>query len=168
MTGGDAELAAMATVSEALTPLDDASRNRVLRWAADRFELAPPPSEARIAPTRGMDDIPGSRRWADMHEMFASTEASSDAERALLVGYWLQKYEEQTSFTGHQINSTLKHMGVGSSNISAVFGRLIGRRPALVQQISKSGRAQQARKQYRLTSAGIAAAEEILARGATV
>jgi hypothetical protein len=31
------EIEAMSVIDAALTPLDDATRSRVLRWAADRF-----------------------------------------------------------------------------------------------------------------------------------
>ena len=159
------ELAAMATVASALEVLDEAATARVLRWAADHFGQS-----AAIAPGDAHGDGDGGEesgtRIADIHELFEAGSPKTDAQRALLAGYWFQIHESDASFTGAKVNDALRQMGVGAANIAAVFSKLIGRKPALVQQVSKSGRAQQARKQYRLTTAGVAAARELIEGGA--
>lgn len=162
----ETELKAMTDVAAALRELDEEGTRRVLRWALDHYGVAAAASASSDTPQERSDSPQGRSDWSDIYEMFGSTDASSDVERALLAGYWFQTKEGHASFTGSQVNTSLKHMGVGAANIAQVLGRLIARRPALVQQISKSGRSQQARKQYRLTSAGVSAAEVILARAA--
>ncbi len=151
------ELGAMAAVASALEALDEAAVARVLRWAVDRFGQ----SEALSGDASAGTESPGAR-FLDIHALFEGGSPSTDAQRALLAGYWFQVHEGDTSFTGAKINDSLRQMGVGAANIASVFTKLISRKPALVQQVSKSGRAQQARKQYRLTTAGIAAARDLI------
>jgi hypothetical protein len=150
------ELAAMASVASALEGLEDAAVARVLRWAADHFGL---PDAQRAGNGGGQED---GVRFADIHALFDAGSPTTDAQRALLAGYWFQVHEGEAAFTGAKINSSLRQMGVGAANIASVFTKMIARKPALVQQVSKSGRAQQARKQYRLTTAGVAAARELI------
>lgn len=151
----------MATVSAALDHLDEAARARVLRWAADRFataELLAPPKPKREDP---VEDV----AFESIFVLFEAARASSDAERAILAAFWFQVVEGAASFGGGQVNDALRQMGVGIGNIAQALNRLTARRPALVQQISKAGRSAQARKQYRLTTAGISAARGLLVGG---
>lgn len=154
------ELTAMAAIASALEELEEPKAvARVLRWAADHFNqglLSAGPD------TGGGQD----ESFGDIHALFEAAAPRTDAERAMLAGYWFQVAEGGASFTGGQVNDSLRQMGVGATNIAAVFSKLIARKPALVQQVSKSGRSQQARKQYRLTTAGVSAARELLARPA--
>lgn len=147
----------MAAVASALEALDESAAARVLRWATDHFGH----SEA-LAGDAGVGAEPTSAPSADIHALFEESAPKTDAQRALLAAYWFQVHEGDASFTGAKVNDSLRQMGVGATNIAAVLSRLIARKPALVQQVSKSGRTQQARKQYRLTTAGIAAARELI------
>jgi hypothetical protein len=49
--------------------------------------------------------------------------------------------------------------------LPTLLGALQGRKPALVRQVAKSGRTRQARKKYKLTTAGISAVRAMIARG---
>jgi len=158
VTALDPELEAMGRVAAALDALDAASKQRVLRWAADRY--AEDGSIFRSS-DRHRPDVERPAP-ADIAELFADANVRTDADRALLAGYWFQHHREARDWTGQQINSELRQMGVGASNITHVLSRLIAQRPALVQQLSKSGRSKQARKQYRLTTAGLHAARALL------
>jgi hypothetical protein len=154
MTELDPEIQAMSQIAAALQPLPDEAVARVLRWASERHGIGATVSRP-VDPNE--PDAP-----ADIGELFANSAATTDYDRALLAAYWFQQHQEAKSFTGQQVNSALKQMGVGVSNITQALNRLIDQRPALVQQLSKSGRSRQARKQYRLTSAGLQAARALL------
>ncbi len=62
------------------------------------------------------------------------------------------------------VNAELKNVGDALSNVTVAFETLKSLKPALVMQMAKSGKSQQARKTYKLTVVGIRAAEEMLAR----
>jgi hypothetical protein len=155
------ELEAMAGVATALDRLEPPARARVLRWAADHFDLANVVQGAGAASGGG-----GSRdqqeQFSDIYAMFEAGTPATEEERALLAGYWLQVGESKASFGATAANAALRQMGIGASNIARAYQSLIDRKPALVQQLSKSGRSKQARKQYRLTAAGLKAAQELL------
>jgi hypothetical protein len=154
----DPELEAMGRVAAALDALDAPSQARVLRWAADRY--AEDGSIFQSHDRQRPNFETGTPE--DIAELFADANVRTDTDRALLAGYWFQHHLEARDWTGQQVNSELRQMGVGASNITHVLSRLIAQRPALVQQLSKSGRSKQARKQYRLTTAGLQAARALL------
>ena len=62
--------------------------------------------------------------------------------------------EGQVEFTAQLVNSKLKDLGYGVSNITDAFTTLMKRRPSLVMQTAKQGKSRQARKRYKLTRAG--------------
>lgn len=168
MSGADRELGAMSAIAAAMDGLDESEVERVLRWAADRFGpsqlLARGADQRREGGEEGGDhEEPAG--YEDIYALFDGTAAHTDADRVVLAGYWFQVLQGSASFTGAQVNDSLRQMGVPAANITKVFNRLIARKPSLVLQVSKSGRAAQARKQYRLTTAGIAAARQLLAGG---
>ncbi|MGN6189622.1 MAG: hypothetical protein ACTHOE_12055 [Conexibacter sp.] len=153
----------MAAVTAAMAGLDEAAATRVLRWATDRFaapELLVPAAGSTLP-----DQQAAERSFESIFVLFEAAEVNSDADRAILAGYWFQVLDGAPSFGGGQVNDALRQMGVGIGNIAQLLNRLIARKPALVQQVSKSGRSAQARKQYRLTTAGITAARDLLAGG---
>jgi hypothetical protein len=156
----DIQIEAMGKVAAALDPLDETAVNRVIRWAADRYAIrdaAISASEQSLSGTSPEASVP-----SDIHELFGQAgPLHSDQERVLLAALWFQEYGGVDSFTSQQVNNELKQMGFGVANITAALTRLMGQRPALAQQVSKSGRAQQARKRYRLTRAGMDAARRL-------
>jgi hypothetical protein len=54
-------------------------------------------------------------------------------------------------------------MGSGLANVTSTLESLKAKKPALVMQVGKTGRSRQARKTYKLTSAGIREVSEMLA-----
>jgi hypothetical protein len=57
----------------------------------------------------------------------------------------------------------LKNLGHGVKDITKVFSSLIATSPQQVIQTRKSGTSRQARKRYKVTKAGIARVQELLA-----
>jgi len=158
------ELEAMKAVAEAIEPLEDAARARVLRWVSDHFkvkhvsrneaervlEVAGDPTSQPTAPT-----------FESVGELFAAAAPSSDAEKALVAGYWLQVEKGQVGFGTQEINTELKHLGYGIGNITRAFDALKKTKPQQVIQLRKAGTTKQARKTFKLTEAGIRAVESM-------
>ena len=170
-----AELKVMEQVARALETLkeDKNSILRVLRWANDRFGLvlqgsdSPEPqlSEQKNSqhPEKENRDI----EFQDFAEMFAEIQPSSDAHKALVASYWLQYHEGQSGMDTQKVNTMLKHLGYGVTNITRAFDNLIKTRPALVVQLRKAGSSKQARKTLKVTHAGKKYVEGMLKTGTT-
>ena len=69
--------------------------------------------------------------------------------------YWFQVIKNRIPFGSQDVNSELKHLGCGVSNVTSVFTRLKEKKPALLMQVAKAGTSQQARKKYQLTVPGL-------------
>jgi hypothetical protein len=153
----------MTEIAKALAEIDTDARVRVLAWAANRYGIESPVGGAvgvmsKSAPGRGGD----SPRYDVFVDLFDAAAPKTDAERALVGGFWLQVLEGAADFPAQQVNDALKDVGHGVGNITDAFSGLQGRGPALVRQVAKSGKSRQARKRYKLTIAGIAVVEEML------
>ncbi len=79
-----------------------------------------------------------------------------------MAGYWFQVVQNQADFVGQAVNNALKDVGHGVGNITNALSSLQSRKPALVRQVAKSGRTQQARKKYKLTTAGVSAVRAMM------
>lgn len=170
MTTNDPELEidAMKAVATALASLDADAQKRVLVWAGQRF-LGGSPTLGRMVEESPLDeedteespDEPTSKEqfshFADLYDAF---NPSSSAERALIGGYWVQVVEGSSDFGSTKVNNLLKDVGHGVPSISKVYIRLREQQPALVRQLTKSGKTKQARKTYKLTTAGIRTVED--------
>lgn len=163
----DPEIAAMATVSAALAPLDEEAKARVLRWAGDRFGLkqkeAVPPRLAAPVERQAAQPV----EHQDVASLFAAAGPTNNAVRALVVAYWWQQIEGHAEWTGYDINSQLRHLGYRLDNITDTLTSLISRTPSLVIQTRKSGSTRQARKNYKLTQAGITEVENLVSSART-
>jgi hypothetical protein len=101
--------------------------------------------------------------FGTLGDLFAAAAPQSGPERALVVGFWLQAIEHSEDLEGARINSELTHLGYRLPNITTTMSLLMNQKPALVVQTKKTGSAQQARKRYRLTQAGIKRVEALIA-----
>ena len=160
----DPEFVAMHSVYKALEPLDDEARSRVVAYVVARLEIttapqwghesaptvARPTDEGEIA--REPNDAP---KFSSFAELFDAAQPKTNPEKALVAGYWLQVCQGAESFDGFAANKELKNLGHGLVNITNAIEGLKMQKPALALQLAKSGAAQQARKTYKLTVAGI-------------
>jgi len=158
-----AELQAMEALADALGPLDAAGRDRVLRWARECFGSAT--ADQRAASGMGAtgpqpsvtphDAIaPPAGTFSDFADLYHAAEPKTESERALVAGYWYQFSLGQADFGSQEVNTQLKDLGFGVGNITVAFYALQGQQPALVTQVKKAGNTKQARKRYKLTTAG--------------
>jgi len=102
--------------------------------------------------------------FSSLAELFDAAQPQTNGEKALVAGYWIQIVQGAEELTAHAIHSELKNLGHAVSNITLALDQLKKRKPALVHQIRKSGKAQQARKTYKITKEGVKAVEAMLRR----
>jgi len=155
-----AELTAMTEVAKALHGLHAESIRRILQWATDRFGPSERISPAKAAPrqtepTPEKEAPPPTELYNEIADLYAAAKPKGDAEKALVVAYWVQRSKGNGDFDAGTINRELKNLGHGIGNITAALGSLIARRPNLVIQTRKTGTSQQARKRYKLTNEGM-------------
>jgi len=159
----DNELSAMATVVAILSGLEEDSRFRVLRYAAERFKLVEP---IRASTPAADEDVassaPSTDSFGDFATLFDAANPPSGSLRALVAGYWFQVCLGQGEFDGQSLNNELKNLGHPSKNITSDLTSLMNQNPRLAMQLRKSGRSQQARKTYKLTIEGIRRVKSLL------
>ena len=167
-----AELAVLQTVLTALTPLDNAARGRVLNYVSSLLKI----TTENIGHFRLEDSALSGRgskastdggqhnieRFATFADLFDAAGPRTNADKALVAGYWLQIYGVSESFDAQSANKELKHLGHGIENITSALEPLINQKPALVLQLKKSGKSRQARKVYKVSGSGIRAVESLI------
>jgi hypothetical protein len=166
----DAEFSAIQTLYSALEPLDEDARERVLGYVAARLEItlnaklkaATTSSFANEEEAEVAEEQKGAPKFASMAELFEATQPTSNADKALVAGYWLQVCQGADDFDGQSANKELKHLGHGMANITNAVEALKNQKPALALQLRKSGKSQQARKVYKVTVAGIKRIETMI------
>jgi hypothetical protein len=106
----------------------------------------------------------GNISYASLAELYNAARPETGAQKVLVGGYWCQVCEGLQEFSAQLVNDQLKEIGAKVANVTVAFNTLKASNPGLVLQIRKSGKSQQARKQYKLTIAGIRAVEEMIQR----
>lgn len=166
MSSDDAssEVGAMAAIEKAFAGLDKDAQGRVLRWAADRFGMTQMPTrvadKALVAPPAA-----SVTEFSSLAELYGAADPATDAEKALVVGYWLQYVSGQQDLESQTINTELKQLGHGVGNITKALETLKERKPQLAVQTRKSGSTRQARKKYRITEEGRKVVQHMLNGG---
>ena len=127
------ELAAMVQIEQAFSGLDEAERDRVLVWAGSRFSggrihvphnLGTANEKASSAPHASSDAQSatslGSKLDAieSLAEFYDQASPATDADKALVVGYWLQMKAGASELESQKINFELKHLGHGIGNVT--------------------------------------------------
>jgi len=105
----------------------------------------------------------GLARYSTLAECITAARAKDEAEHALVAAAYFQANGNLNEITGQQVNKALTHTGHGVANITVALQSNIDHSPQFVIQISKSGKAKQARKKYKVTDAGLAEVERMIA-----
>lgn len=161
------ELSALKTVIDTLEGLEDeAARERILDYAFKKLgkamtgKIAPPLTPKAEAIIEAVH-----QRQPELFEVFADlydgARPKTDADKALVAGYWVQVCGGAADFGSQTLNSELKQLGYPVGNITRALDAL---KPSLVQQMRKDGNSKQARKTFRLTSEGKKRVESMVAR----
>ena len=162
MTDSDSEFAAMQSVYGALSSLDADAQQRVLSYVTSRLGLGSSVN-GRPSGSEGNDQTFGHQKpfeFEEFGELFDAFDAATDVEKALVAAYWSAKRLGEESFDSQSLNSMLKNLGHGVTNITRALSGLVDQKPALVIQTRKSGTSKQARKTYKITRSGILAVEQ--------
>ncbi len=164
----DGEFEAIKNIYLALEPLDDDARSRVVNYIISRLDIAIESGPDDVIETADeldtsiVEEQAKAPQYPSFAELFEAAQPKSNADKALVAGYWLQVCQGQADFDGFNANRELKHLGEGIPNITIAINALKAQKPALVLQIKKSGKSQQARKIYKVTSAGIKMVEAMI------
>lgn len=154
----------MQTIASALAALDDETKDRVLKWAADRYRSTRTGTGVGLRTDPASSGDPSRVTAGSLAELYSAVNPQDGPERALVATYWLQQIGGAQDVTAQAVNSELKNLGHGIGNITDALDALRSRTPSLVMQTRKQGTSRQARKLYRLTVAGIRAVEEMIGR----
>jgi len=162
----DPEIAAMQAIAAALRNLDVDAKGRVLRWAAERHGVAVKGTQK--AAERG-NEIPDSPDATFEHfgDLFDACNPSNDSERMLVAGYWFQVLQQMTELDSQTLTKELKHAGHGIDHAPHSVDGLMTSKPSLMVQLKKAGSTRQARKKFKLTTAGIKRVKEMIAASST-
>lgn len=157
------EAKALAHVVEALKGLNPAGVRKIIRWLSDTYTVQTPGGgAARTGGGAAMEsDGKAVGEYKDMAALFVAAAPKNGPEYALVAGYWHQCILGKQNFDG-TINSELKNLGRQLANVTKTLTTLMELKPALVIQVGKSGNSKQARKQYRLTTAGVGRVKAML------
>ena len=164
----DPELQAMGSISNALENLDEDERARVMQWVCSRFDIAPLQGQGNKPTGNGPPDDPdpedngANDEFSSFADLYDKANPSTDPDRALIGGYWLQVVKGNEDFVSQSVNGELKNLGHGVTNITAALTSLTNAKPRLTMQVRKSGSSQQARKKYKLTQEGIKRVSQLL------
>lgn len=168
----DKELEVMMALSKAMAMFgeeDGQAIQRVLTWLNSKHGFVGAKAGmpgATAHPAGAAAGSPSEKRtYATAADLYDAVAPELEYEKALTIGYWFQVCNAQENFTAQDVNGTLKHMGHGVGNITDAFNTAKNRKPALVMQTQKSGTSKQARKMYKLTTAGVRWVENRLAGG---
>src|SRR4051812_1997747 len=96
-TDAMAEITAMKSVAEALANLDPASIKRVLQWAGGRFGVSPGKNGGSTLGAEEPHEGP-ERKFGTFADLYDAAAPQSDADKALVAGYWFQFVEGQEDF----------------------------------------------------------------------
>ena len=153
----DSELMGMVEISTILDGFkeDKTTIYRILKWVISRYGLDNIEIYDGLKPRQSQgiikNELPDYNDFADLYD---ATNPKTEAEKALVSGYWITVGENKPEFTGQEVNNQLKNLGFRIGNITDALSSLNSRKPTLVMQTSKSGKTRQARKKYKLTKAG--------------
>ena len=162
----DAEVIAISVVSGALQSLTDEQRRNVLLYINSRYGGGKPveTQAARTGPpTQDVSGL-GLDSFSDIGDLFDAARPQTEAERVLVVAFWVQIVEGIESFESFPVNKHLKQLGHPVSNITRALDSMIDQTPRLILQTSKSGSARQARKRYKVTREGTKRVQAMLAQ----
>ena len=169
------EFEAIRAVHNALAPLEEKGRTRVLAYIASLLGINAK-VDSHVAPsTDDADDgdgedegksvgggPKGGQTFSSFAELYAAANPKANGEKALVAGYWLQVCQGGESFTAQAANKELTHLGHKVANITDAIDSMKKQKPMLMLQLKKSGNTRQARKLYKVSHEGVKHVTEML------
>lgn len=170
------EFSAIKVVHDALEPLDEEARARVMTYIASLLRVGIKVAGSRIATGAAdgsnVDDAAveaaadeaakGASGFSTFAELYAAASPKSNGEKALVVGYWFQVCQGAENFTAAAANKELTHLGHKVANITDAIDQMKNQKPMLILQLKKSGHSRQARKLYKVSHEGVKRVEGMI------
>jgi hypothetical protein len=171
------EFEAIKAVHDALAPLNEEGRTRVLTYIASLLGINAKVGNRAAASAddegedgdSSKDDGKGAggtpkepKTFSSFAELYAAADPKTNGEKALVVGYWLQVCQAADNFTAAAANKELTHLGHKVANITDAIDSVKDQKPMLILQLKKSGNSRQARKLYKVSHEGAKRVEEML------
>ncbi len=153
------EFDSLQKIFNALLPLAESARERVVKHVTGMLKMSPAAKGEQATELEQEADEERTRITVaptvqNFAELFNAIDPQTAADKALVAGYWLQVCSGAESFDGQSANKELNHLGHRVTNITNALTALNSLRPALAIQLKKSGTSRQARKTYKVTTAG--------------
>jgi hypothetical protein len=157
----------LAEVTAAIEQVEEGRRARFIAAVSTYFGISEPLGADRRG-SRAVESTPPPKpslasEFTGFEDLYDRCSPSKNADKAAVGGYWFQVIQSHETFTAQEVNAVLKNVGHGLGNITDSFSALQESKPALARQVAKSGKARQARKKYKLTTAGIARVRQLMA-----
>ncbi|MGD2087897.1 MAG: hypothetical protein PVH61_17095 [Candidatus Aminicenantes bacterium] len=119
-----------------------------------------PPAKAKVMREKQPPQPVESRtnvfmKFVTFEDLFFSSNAKTITAKILLASAYLQENKNIKEFGSSDINSLMKKIGQGVSNISASINVLLAKQPPLLIQTGKTGTSKQARRTYAVTEEGL-------------
>jgi hypothetical protein len=166
---GSSDVAVLLQVHQAFESIeDDAAYERVLQFLANKRGMRVVRAGASVgvsgdtalSPERDEADEVG----PDFPTVFDGAHPQTEADKALVAGYYLQAIMGQQDFDSASLHDMLRELGHELTNISRAMTALMATTPNLVMQTGRVGKGHHVRKRYRLTQAGINRVATMLGR----
>lgn len=146
--------------------LKEKARDILLERAFGSAQAAPPSTASAAPRPRGRPRADasggGGEEAGDLASLLTRWSPTTMSDKALLGAYYLTRARGEDTVTSQAINTELKRNGLAISNITrAIEANMRPDRPLMVQE-KKMGSTKQARKQYRITPAGVETVERKL------
>ncbi len=110
-------------------------------------------SDSSVSATSSLQHSPGKKKRSPSEIL---KRAANQTDRALLLGYYVEKMESQTSFTTTELGARGKEAKYSFTNISDSVARLVGR------GLMMSAGEKEGQRAYTLTATGEEYAESLL------
>ena len=170
-SNADPEFSAIQTIYSTLKPLNDDARMRVVNYVVARLSIvlesiSTSSEDGKLINSNRENEIKiedeNDQNFDSFAELYDATQPKTHVLKALVAGYWFQVCQNAATFDSHSVNKELKNLGEGLSNVTNSIDRLKNQKPSLVLQIKKSGKSKQARKTYKVTTAGIKVVKDMV------
>jgi hypothetical protein len=104
----------------------------------------------------------GLKRFKSIENLFLGANTDTVASRIILAAAFLQEKMNYTELSSYDINSRLKKMGYGVTNITNAINGLLNKRIPLMEQTRKEGDTKQSKRKFVVTEEGLKLAKTYL------
>lgn len=98
----------------------------------------------------------------DIEELFLTSDVKKVSHRILLAAAYLQEKNNLAEVSSLDINTQLKKLGYGVTNITTLINGLLKKKPPLMEVTKKEGTTKQARRKFKVTAPGFDVAKNFV------